>query len=66
MKSKNETEKSDRGSCNELELIRLTASGDEHAFEMLYAKFYKPLFRFIYRLTGRMDIVDALINEVMF
>lgn len=56
----------DRHSCDEINLIRLTANGSESAFEMLYAIYYKRLFRFIYRLTGRLDLVDALINDVMF
>ncbi len=50
----------------ELSLISRTAAGDENAFETLYALYYNRLFRFIYRTTGRVDIVEIVINDVMF
>ena len=50
----------------ELYLITRTAAGDEIAFEALYSMFYKRLFRFIYHTTGRFDLVEAVINDVMY
>ncbi len=50
----------------ELALITRTASGDEEAFETLYTMYYNRLFRFIYRTTGRLDIIEAVINDVMY
>jgi RNA polymerase sigma-70 factor (ECF subfamily) len=50
----------------ELSLIADTAKGDEDAFEALYCLYYSRLFRFIYRITGRLDFVEDVINDVMY
>lgn len=46
--------------------IRRIGQGDRMAFERLYKDYYGYLFRFIYRVTRRVDLVEEIINEVMF
>lgn len=48
------------------DLIRRVGGGDQGAFEMLYKRYYPYLFRFIYRITHRLLLVEDIINEVMF
>jgi RNA polymerase sigma-70 factor (ECF subfamily) len=50
----------------ELSLIARTVAGDEDAFERLYSLYYSRLSRFVYRTTGRLDIIDEVINDVMY
>jgi RNA polymerase sigma-70 factor (ECF subfamily) len=50
----------------ELSLITRTATRDEDAFEALYSLYYYRLFRFIYRIAGRLDIIEEVINDVMY
>jgi RNA polymerase sigma-70 factor, ECF subfamily len=47
-------------------LIRRVGAGDRRAFETLYQQYYHQLFRFIYRITRRLDPVEEIINDVMF
>ncbi len=46
-------------------LIAQTGRGDRPAFEALYKQYYPLLFRFVYRMTRRLDLVEDVINEVM-
>jgi RNA polymerase sigma factor (sigma-70 family) len=48
------------------DLIRRTGDGDHKAFERLYKRYYYYLFRFIYRTTRQLGLVEDIINEVMF
>ena len=48
------------------DLIRRVGGGDRRAFEMLYTRYYRYLFRFVYRITRRRDLVEEIINDVMF
>jgi RNA polymerase sigma factor (sigma-70 family) len=48
------------------DLIALICRADEQAFELLYHRFYSRLFRFIARITRRTDIIDEVINDVMY
>lgn len=48
------------------ELVSLIRNADEHAFELLYHRFYTRLFRFIARITRRTDLIDEVINDVMY
>lgn len=48
------------------ELIAGLCKADEHALEQLYHQYYPRLYRFIGRITGRDDLVDEIINDVMF
>lgn len=41
------------------------ANGDRAAFDRLYRRYYQRLFRFGLRVTGRMHLVEDVINETM-
>lgn len=41
------------------------AAGDRRAFETLYRRYYDRLFRFCLRVTGRMNVVEDVINDTM-
>lgn len=46
-------------------LLARVAEGDRAALHALYKKYYNPLLRFIYRLTGELDLAQEGINDVM-
>lgn len=46
-------------------LARITR-GDRAAFHELYTRYYHPLLRFLYRLTGELEAAQDGINDVMF
>lgn len=48
------------------ELIRRIGAGDHQAFEQLYKRYYGYLFRFIYRITRRLESIEDIINDTMF
>ncbi len=48
------------------ELIARLCNADENALEQLYHHYYPRLFRFVGRITGREDLIDEIINDVMF
>lgn len=53
--------------CNEeVALITRICNADENALELLYHSYYQRLFRFIGRITWREDIIDEVVNDVMF
>jgi RNA polymerase sigma-70 factor (ECF subfamily) len=41
------------------------ALGDRAAFDHLYRRYYDRLFRFVLRVTGRMNLVEDVINDTM-
>jgi len=41
------------------------ALGDRAAFDRLYRRYYDRLFRFVLRVTGRMNLVEDVINDTM-
>ena len=49
----------------DLELLKRSQQGDGEAFRELYTKYYHPLLRFIYRVTGRLDTAQEAVNDVM-
>jgi RNA polymerase sigma-70 factor (ECF subfamily) len=49
----------------ELELLARTNRGDRAAFRELYTRYYHPLLRFIYRMTGQLELAKEGINDVM-
>ena len=51
---------------NDNDLIARVSGGDQEAFQRLYGLYYQRLFRFVYRMTRRSDLVDEIINDVMF
>ena len=50
---------------SELELLTQVAEGDRAAFQQLYTMYYHPLLNFIRRLTGRLDLAEEGVNDVM-
>jgi RNA polymerase sigma-70 factor, ECF subfamily len=50
----------------ELELLESVACGDQHAFKRLYLLYHRRLGGFLMRMTGRHDLTEELINDVMF
>jgi len=47
-------------------LIANICKADQKALESLYRNYYNPLSRFITRVTIREDIIDEVINDVMY
>ena len=47
-------------------LILRICDADENALELLYHSFYKRLFRFIGRMTWREELIEEVINDVMY
>lgn len=50
----------------DLELIRLVAARDLSAFEELHHLYYRRVFRFLLSTTRRLDLVEEILNDVMF
>ena len=46
-------------------LIARIGQGDHAAFSELYKAYFQYLFRFIFKTTRRLDLVEDVINEVM-
>ena len=46
-------------------LLARIAHGDRDAFRELYTVYYHPLLRFIYRVTGQLELAQEGINDVM-
>lgn len=48
------------------DLIERLCNADENALEQLYHHYYIRLFRFVARITRRDDLIDEVINDVMY
>jgi RNA polymerase sigma factor (sigma-70 family) len=48
------------------DLITRLSNADEAALEQLYHHYYTRLYRFIARITRREDLIDEIINDVMY
>jgi RNA polymerase sigma factor (sigma-70 family) len=48
------------------DLIARLCKQDEKALELLYRHYYTRLFRFVARITRRDDLIDEIINDVMY
>ena len=48
------------------DLIARLCKQDEKALELLYHHYYNRLFRFVARITRREDLIDEVINDVMY
>jgi RNA polymerase sigma factor (sigma-70 family) len=48
------------------ELVRRIVCADEAALEQLYHHYYPRLFRFIARVIRREELIDEIINDVMY
>ena len=46
-------------------LLARIAEGDRNALRHLYGTYYHPLLRFICRITGRLDLAQEGVNDVM-
>lgn len=53
-------------SNKDADLINRISHSDEKALELLYRHYYARLFRFVARITRKEDIIDEVINEVMY
>jgi RNA polymerase sigma-70 factor (ECF subfamily) len=51
--------------ATDLALLERIANGDRNALRQLYSTYYHPLLRFIYRITGRLDLAQEGVNDVM-
>lgn len=49
----------------DLALLARCNCGDRQAFRELYARYYHPLLRFLYRITGQVELAQEAINDVM-
>jgi RNA polymerase sigma-70 factor (ECF subfamily) len=49
----------------DLALLERIGNGDRNALHSLYTTYYHPLLRFIYRITGRLDLAQEGVNDVM-
>jgi len=47
-------------------LLRRVAAGDRKAFESLYQTYYRRLFAYLLKVTRRAELVEELVNDVMF
>jgi RNA polymerase sigma-70 factor (ECF subfamily) len=50
----------------DIELLARIGAADEKALELLYHYYYARLFRFVARITRKEEIIDEVINEVMY
>ncbi len=50
----------------EFSLLRRVADADREAFETLYHLYYRRLFAYLFKLTRRGDLVEEVLNDVMF
>lgn len=48
------------------DLITRICNADEKALELLYHHYYARLFRFVARVTQKTDIIEEVINDVMY
>ena len=48
------------------DLIVRLCKHDEQALELLYRHYYSRLFRFVARVTRREELIDEIINDVMY
>ena len=51
--------------ASDLTLIARITHGDRDALRELYTVYYHPLLRFIYRVTGQLDLAQEGVNDVM-
>lgn len=54
------------GDPSDAELITRICGQDHEAFEALYKRYYPKLTRFSSRVTRRFDLIEEIINDVMY
>jgi RNA polymerase sigma-70 factor, ECF subfamily len=47
-------------------LLERVAAKDRRAFEVLYQRYYRRLFGYLFKVTRRAEIVEEVLNDVMF
>ena len=50
---------------SDLALLARIARGDRDALRDIYTTYYHPLLRFIYRVTGQLELAQEGVNDVM-
>ena len=50
---------------DDIACLSAVACGDREAFERLYRRYYERVFRFSLRVTGRISLVEDVVNETM-
>ncbi len=53
------------GDADDLALLQRIGRGDRTALHALYQAYYHRVLRFIYRVTGRLDLAEEGVNDVM-
>ena len=53
------------GNEEDFACLSAIAAGDRVAFEQLYRNYYERVFRFCLRVTGRINLVEDVVNETM-
>lgn len=56
----------DEDPLDEAALLQRVGRGDRAAFEQLYFRYHRRLFRFLVRFADRYGLVDEIINDTMF
>jgi RNA polymerase sigma-70 factor (ECF subfamily) len=51
--------------ADEAHLLRRTAGGDIHAFELLYRRYFPRLMRFLDRMVHRPSLSEEIVNDTM-
>jgi RNA polymerase sigma-70 factor, ECF subfamily len=51
--------------ASDLLLLKRIVHGDRDALRELYSTYYHPLLRFMYRITGQLELAQEGINDVM-
>jgi RNA polymerase sigma-70 factor (ECF subfamily) len=46
-------------------LLARSNEGDREAFHALYVKFYHPVLRFAYRVTGQLELAQEVVNDAL-
>lgn len=58
-------ERTETAAAEDAACLARVAAGDRHAFETLYRRYYERVFRFALRVTGRIALVDDVVNETL-
>ena len=53
------------GDAADAALLERIRRGDHDALHTLYRRYYHPLLRFTYRITGRLELAEETVNDVM-
>ena len=49
----------------DVDLLRQVVDGDRKAFRVLYERYHRRLFHFIYRITGQVELTEEALNDAM-